>query len=95
MADPTSFEIKWRRDGVGYAVSIPNYDGGTVYTAEHVDRLTRENGELKAALMSCRTSYDGYQITSNDQYAQVIGNFWRELQRIDKAARTALKEPCK
>ena len=60
-----------------------------------VARLTRENGDLKAALMSCRTSYDGYQITSNDQYAQVIDNFWRELQRIDKMARTALKEPRK
>jgi len=56
--------------------------------------LTRENSELKAALMSCRTSYVGYAITSNDQYAQVIDNFWRELQRIDKAARTALKESC-
>jgi len=58
-------------------------------------RLTQENAALKAALMSCRTSYVGYAITSNDQYAQVIDNFWRELQRIDKAARAALKEPGK
>jgi hypothetical protein len=68
---------------------------GELTQVMEIARLTRENGELKAALMSCRTSYDGYQITSNDQYAQVIDNFWRELQRIDKAARTALKEPCK
>jgi hypothetical protein len=49
MAEPTSFEITWR-DGA-YYVSIPNYKGGTVYTAAEHDRLTRENEAQRAALM--------------------------------------------
>jgi len=48
MAEPTSFDITWHHGA--YYVSIPNYGGGTVYTAEHVDRLTRENEAMRKAL---------------------------------------------
>jgi hypothetical protein len=37
---PDTFDITWR-DGA-YYVSIPNYQGGTVYTKEYVDGLLRQ-----------------------------------------------------
>jgi hypothetical protein len=47
--------------------------------------------DLEAALLNCRTAYCGYSITKNDQYPDVIENFWKELRRIDKTARVALQ----
>ena len=50
MGDSTNFDITWHHGA--YYVSIPNYSGGTVYTAEHVARLTRENEAMRKALES-------------------------------------------
>jgi hypothetical protein len=42
------FDITWRHGA--YYVSIPKYTGGTVYTSEAYDRLTREHETLVKAL---------------------------------------------
>jgi hypothetical protein len=41
-------------------------------------------------LQGGRTSYNGYAITKQDQYPDVLASFWKELQRVDKAVRDAL-----
>lgn len=53
---PDSFEITWR--GGAYYVSIPNYQGGTVYTADHVERLQRRVRVLEMVIDEELDAYD-------------------------------------
>jgi hypothetical protein len=46
---------------------------------------------LEGALEDCRTNFSGYIIHETKDYEQVIAEFWKEIQRIDKAARAALR----
>jgi hypothetical protein len=46
---------------------------------------------LVEALEDCRTNFSGYIIHETKDYEQVIAEFWKEIQRIDKAARAALR----
>jgi len=48
MSVPDSIDITWH-DGA-YYVSVPNWQGGTVYTSEHVASLKARNAELESAL---------------------------------------------
>jgi len=51
-SEPGSFDITWRNGA--YYVSIPNYQGGTVYTSEHVALLKAR----AAAYEACRANLD-------------------------------------
>jgi hypothetical protein len=86
MAEPTSFEITWR-DGA-YYVSVPNYKGGTVYTAAEHDRLTRENEVLRKALDVARRYVDAVVVNTPDKKKR--RNYSDCLRIIDDAV--ALKE---
>ena len=46
--------------------------------------------ELTKALEQIRTAHAGYCITDENQYPGVVEGFWREIQRMDGAARSAL-----
>lgn len=56
--------------------------------------LLRSQVEIaRTALAECRTSYCGYSITKpEEQYPEVLADFWRELKRVDGAARMALEK---
>lgn len=41
-------------------------------------------------LKTCRTSYCGYAITKSEQYPGVVADFYKEIERLDKAGREAL-----
>jgi hypothetical protein len=83
MGEPTSFDITWC--GGAYRVSIPNYSGGTVYTAEHVARLTRENEAMRKALEQTLADLKLYGLDDFDTTTD------EAIARIESAL--LLKEP--
>jgi len=84
MGDSTSFDITWHHGA--YYVSIPNYSGGTVYTAEHVARLTRENEAMRKALEDIEQALKGFRY-NRDHYPALAA-----ARDKSRAALSSLKE---
>lgn len=66
---------------------------------EDAKRDEQTNADLRSQLVSAhesfrkiRTSYCGYAITKSEQYPEVLADFWKEIQRMDKIARSALTD---
>ena len=51
MSEPESFDIIWRNGA--YYVSIPNYQGGTVYTSERYESVSKLNHHRAGIIERC------------------------------------------
>lgn len=63
--------------------------------ARETSRTIRAGSQLQAmrkALETIRTSWAGYVITDPKQYPDVLSAMWKEVERMDKIARSALTE---
>jgi hypothetical protein len=68
---PNRFRINWHADGARYTVSIPNYDGGEVVSADVVDQLLVTIDEIDRQLSgiqhysTCKTARDEAALIRN------------------------------
>jgi hypothetical protein len=66
---PNRFRINWHADGARYTVSIPNYDGGEVVSADVVDQLLVTIDEIDRQLSGIQ--YYSECDTSQDEAADI------------------------
>ena len=95
MGDPRSFDITWRNGA--YYVSVPNYKGGTVYTADVVAGLTHENEALKAVLLNPHPDQEPDNIRLHREKCDALDKatrlereneaLWKVMESIEYASR--------
>lgn len=83
MTEPTSFDITWRNGA--YYVSVPNYQGGKVYTHEVVQQLV-------VALMQARARIEYLGAACNDP-RHFEANAETFLPHIDGVLRAVGQQP--
>lgn len=82
-SEPESFDITWRNGA--YYVSVPNYQGGTVYTSEHI-------ASLKARISELEANEKAYEEIIGKKTFQEVADRIRELEELGQFLVDRLEE---
>lgn len=90
-----SFDITWRNGA--YYVSIPNYQGGTVYTADYVEKLRAQLADSQSQLVCMQTALvEVWRIvhvpSKATNFRKAQDHFMADFEAIRKTVKPALTD---